>query len=118
MTLQECYSALNGNYEDVLRRLRSDRLIQKFMFRFLEDKSYALLEDSMKDQNYAEAFRGAHTIKGVCQNLGFTQLENSSSALCEALRHNQIEEAKTLIKQVELDYKKTINAISAFKMAQ
>ena len=30
MTIQECYEAIGGNYEDVLRRLRSEVLIRKF----------------------------------------------------------------------------------------
>ena len=115
MLLQECYKNLGGNAEDVLRRLRSERLVQKFMFRFLEDNSYTLLKDSMKSQNYPEAFRAAHTIKGVCQNLGFTQLEKSSSALCEALRHDNISEANDLVQQVELDYQQTIQAIRSFQ---
>ena len=29
MTLQECYSALGGDYDEAAGRLRSDRLIQK-----------------------------------------------------------------------------------------
>lgn len=29
MNLIECYSALGGNYEDVLRRLTSERLVKK-----------------------------------------------------------------------------------------
>ena len=31
MTLQECYAALGGNYDDVLGRLHSERLVQKFV---------------------------------------------------------------------------------------
>ena len=47
MTLQECYAAMGGNYEEVLGRLRSDRLIQKFVMKFVNDSSYQLLLDSM-----------------------------------------------------------------------
>ena len=42
MTLQECYAAMGGNYEEVLGRLRSDRLIQKFVMKFVNDSSYQL----------------------------------------------------------------------------
>ena len=74
MTLQECYAAMGGNYEEVLGRLRSDRLIQKFVLKFLDDGSYDLLCRSLEEKNYEEAFRAAHTIKGVCQNLSITKL--------------------------------------------
>ena len=65
MTIQECYEAIGGNYEDVLRRLPSEALIRKFTLKFLEDQSYPLLKQSLGDNNYEEAFRGAHTLKGA-----------------------------------------------------
>ena len=113
MTLQECYAAMGGNYEEVLGRLRSDRLIQKFVLKFVDDGSYQLLLDSMASQNYEDAFRAAHTIKGVCQNL--TRLLNSSSQLSEALRHGYTPEADGLVEQVGTDYQETIGAIRAFQ---
>jgi len=67
MTLQECYAAIGGDYEEVLGRLRSERLIQKFVLKFLNDPSYSLLVETMAARQYDEAFRAAHTIKGVCQ---------------------------------------------------
>ena len=30
MTIQECYEAIGGNYDDVLKRVRSEALIQRF----------------------------------------------------------------------------------------
>lgn len=47
MTIQECYEAIGGNYEDVLRRLPSEALIRKFTLKFLEDQSYPLLKQSL-----------------------------------------------------------------------
>ena len=81
MTLQECYEALGGNYQEVSSRLPSEKFIQKFVLKFLDDQSYQLLEDSWQSGNDEEAFRAAHTIKGMCQNLSFTTLQESSSQL-------------------------------------
>lgn len=67
MTLQECYLALGGDYDEVMGRLRSEKLVQKFVLKFLQDGSYDLLVTSMAEGNYEEAFRAAHTIKGICQ---------------------------------------------------
>ena len=64
MSLEECYDALGGNYKAVLGRLSSERIVKKFVLKFLNDQSYVLLEQSMQDKNYEEAFRAAHTIKG------------------------------------------------------
>ena len=40
MTLKECYEILGGGYEDVLSRFMSERLVQKFVIKFLDDKSF------------------------------------------------------------------------------
>ena len=74
MTLKECYEKMEANYDEVIGRLRSERLVQKFALKFLDDPSYQLLITSMEEKNYEEAFRAAHTIKGVCQNLGFSTM--------------------------------------------
>ncbi len=115
MTLRECYAALGGDYEDVSSRLPSERLVQRFILRFLDDQSFALFRASMEAKNYDEAFRAAHTIKGVCQNLGFTCLLKSSSAMSDALRHGWTPEADALVNQLTADYQRTVDAIRAFQ---
>lgn len=117
MTIKECYAALEGNYDDVLGRLRSDRLVQKFVLKFLDDSSYGLLLDSLASGNIQEAFRAAHTIKGMCQNLAFTRLEKSSTALTEALRGGDAALAEKLLPAVKEDYSITCDAIKKFKAA-
>ena len=68
MTLKECYQAMDASYDEVISRLRSERMVQKFALKFLNDGSYQLLISSMEEGNCEEAFRAAHTIKGVCQD--------------------------------------------------
>ena len=89
MTIRECYESVDSNYDDVPGRLGSERLIQKFALKFLDDTSYQELVDSMKKADGESAFRAAHTLKGVCLNLGFTALGEVSSVLTEALRPNK-----------------------------
>ena len=117
MTLRECYAALGGDYDDALGRLRSEKLVNKFVLRFLDDKSYDLLCASMEAKNYEEAFRAAHTIKGVCSNLAFTMLGKSSSELSEALRYGYTPGADALAEQVKEEYRQTVAAIRAYREA-
>ena len=86
MTMQECYKAIVGNYEAVLGRLHSEALIQGFTLKFLEDQSYLQLKQALENKNYEDAFRSAHTLKGVCQNLSFDRLYEVSNELTELLR--------------------------------
>ncbi len=118
MTLQECYAAMEADYDDVLGRLRSERLIQKFVLKFLDDPSYELLCTSMDGGDLDTAFRASHTIKGVCQNLGFTKLGHSSHELTEALRGRDAGAAAGLLDQVKADYAQTADAVRAFKQSQ
>ena len=86
MTMQECYKTIGGNYEAVLGRLHSEALIQRFTLKFLEDQSYLQLKQALENKNYEDAFRSAHTLKGVCQNLSFDRLYEVSNELTELLR--------------------------------
>ncbi len=115
MTLQECYAAMGGDYEEVSARLRSDRLVQKFVLKYVDDPSFDTLCHAMEEKNYEEAFRAAHTIKGVCQNLSFTKLFESSSRLSDALRHGWTPEADQLLEKVRADQLTVTAAIRAFK---
>ncbi len=113
MTLPECYAALGGDYDDVLARLHSERLVQKFVLKFPDDGSYRLLLSALDAGDRDEAFRAAHTIKGMCQNLSFAALARSSSALTEALRGGG-DADPALVAAVRADYERTAAAIRAF----
>ena len=117
MTLKECYAALGGDYDEAMGRLRSERLVQKFVLKFLNDGSYQLLLDSLAAGDRDEAFRAAHTIKGVCANLAFNTLLDSSEALTEALRDGRPAQAgeEDLIARVKADYDRAYQAIQAFQ---
>lgn len=118
MTIQECYAALEGDYEEVLSRLYSEALVRKFTGKFLADPSFQLLDSSLKSGSYEDAFRAAHTLKGVCQNLSFTRLHQSSHDITEALRTKDYDLAARLFPRVEEDYQQTVSAIQAYQANQ
>ena len=115
MTIQECYRQMGANYEDVLKRLYNEGMICRFTLMFLNDDSYPKLEQALKEGNVKEAFRAAHTLKGVCQNLGFTNLYQPTYDLTEVLRTGTLEGTKELFDSVTCQYKITINAIRALQ---
>ncbi|MDE5764454.1 MAG: Hpt domain-containing protein [Ruminococcus sp.] len=114
MTLKECYNALGGDYNDVMSRLMMEKLVQKFVMKFLSDASYKNLISDMNEKKYDEAFREAHTLKGVSQNLSFTKLYLSSEAVTEALRAGDYDKAYSLLPQLEADYEQTVSVINEF----
>ena len=102
MTMQECYKAIGGNYEAVLGRLHNEALIQRFTLKFLEDQSYLQLKQALENKNYEDAFRSAHTLKGVCQNLSFDRLYEVSNELTHEIQRlsNEILSDKSLPNQI------------------
>lgn len=119
MTLQECYEAMGGDYEDVMARLRKPERVEKFLLKFPEDGSFDNLRKAMEQGNQEEAFRASHSIKGVSQNMGFTRLFQSSHELTEAVRPGQGSLSdpliSTLLAKVTEDYRSTLDAIQKFK---
>lgn len=120
MSLKDCYAAFGGSYEDVRDRIPKDEIIKKFLFKFLTEPSYDNLCKYLECENYTEAFRAAHSLKGVSQNLGLAVLEKSSSAITELLRNSEEKQVnkegcKELLKQVTSDYSVVIGAIELLK---
>ena len=111
MTVKECYEQMDADYEGVLGRLRSEGLIKKFAKKFLDDGSFQSLKDNLAQGNGEEAFRAAHTLKGVCQNLGFDNLYQVSFNITEKLRGGETDGCEELFAKVEEQYKKTTDAI-------
>ena len=118
MSLEACYAAMGGDLEGVRGRLLTDDRIRKFVGIFLEDKSFENLRTSLDEGNIAEAFRAAHTMKGISRDLGFTPLFEASSKLSDALRPGDDglpaapADVPELMQQTEQAYQTTIDAIT------
>ena len=115
MNLNECYTSFGGSLQEVLARLASERLVAKFLRKFPEDTSFATLCSALPSGDRDTAFRCAHNLKGLCLNLGFPRLLQSSSQLTEALRPGTPylqEQVDALLEQTRLDYHQVCEAIS------
>ena len=100
-------------YNEVFRRLYNEAMIRKFVLLFPKDDSFHNLEAALKEQNVKEAFRAAHTLKGVCQNLGFSNLYAPAVTLTETLRAGQLDGTEEQFAEVEKQYRITMAAIQA-----
>lgn len=114
MTLQEYYKEI-GDYDDVITRLMNEKLILKFVCKFTDDTSYHDLKQALADGNYADAFRHAHTLKGVSRNLAFTKLFELSDEITETLRDEQPHDVSDKMEQLTSEYDKVIHIIDQIK---
>lgn len=86
MTLEELYNQINGDYQDILARFSSEIMIDKFVKKFSTDLSFESLCNAIERNDWKEAFLAAHTLKGLCLNLSFTDLCAPVSKITEELR--------------------------------
>ncbi|MDE6906117.1 MAG: Hpt domain-containing protein [Lachnospiraceae bacterium] len=115
MDLKEFYARVGGNYDSIMGRLMKEDRIKKYVFKFLDDSTFEMLCKSMEENDIEEAFRAAHTIKGLCQNLDLLTLYQSSHDMAEALRHGKADNADEILEQVKKDYEITLAAIKELK---
>ena len=122
MEVKECYEAFGGEYSDAIERLQSYALVKRFTVKFISDPSFEALESAVSRKDYEEAFRAAHTLKGVSQNLGFKELGDASGLITEALRDRtkavDEEQCDRLMGQVKAAYDKTTGAIRMMSEAE
>ena len=98
-------------YDARVKSLKPRCFIQRLVIRFLDDPSFQMIKDGIEKKDAELAFRGAHTLKGVCSNLGFSKLCDLSSQLTEILRGRELEGYEAVLAQVEKQYQITVEAI-------
>lgn len=70
------------------------------------------LTQAMDAGDVETAFRAAHTLKGICANLGFKSLFEVSYDITEALRAGDMEQAKVMWPDVQACYARVENALN------
>lgn len=118
MTIQECYAQMGGDYNEILGRLRRDKTICRLAVKFLKDDSFDKITNALKENDYETAFQGAHTLKGICQNLSFTRLYNTAAAITETIRERKTEETEALLPGLTEDYNLTYEVLKEFEASQ
>ena len=111
MTVKECYESMGSDYEGVVGRMGSEAMVKRFAIKFLDDPSFTNLEKAIQEQNAEEAFRAAHTLKGICLNLGLDGLYKVSAELTEKLRGRELTDYEAEYREVQDAYKRTTDAI-------
>lgn len=113
MTISEMYNVIGGDFQKIMGLFGgSEAMVKKFCIKFTQDSSYENLCKYVAEGNTVEAFRMAHTLKGICQNLCFDRLGASSIKITESLRNAEnTEAAKLLLPEVTADYELTANTI-------
>lgn len=100
------------------RFMGNENMYLKFLKKFPGDQNYQNLGASLEAGNYEEAFRYAHTLKGVAANLGLVPVQTTVSELVEELRNKSAEEvnvprANAILQDLKKVYEQFVEIINA-----
>ncbi len=123
MTVKELYENIGGSLQSALRILQMDKLVAKFIVRYLDETSCDKLLAAYENKDEKGAFEAAHAMKGVCANLGLDSLSAKASEICEQFRPGA---EKTLsgdalaekIGELRALHERTVEGIRAFQAEQ
>ena len=86
MTIQQLYEKIGGNYEQAVRVMRKDKLIDKYVRKLKDSDAGEQLAQAGEAMDAAKLFDSAHALKGVCANLGLDALANAADEITEEFR--------------------------------
>lgn len=114
MTVKECYSQMGGDYNNVLSRFYDEAMIKRLLGKFAAGETgFDALEQAMSKGDAQAAFCAAHTLRGVCQSLSFTQLCGTLNTITEALRDGDLAAAAADMDKAKREYDTTLSSIRA-----
>lgn len=94
------------------RFMGNEELFFKFLNRFPEDACYQRIIANIQCNNTEEAFKAAHTLKGVAGNLSLDRIYQVTVPMVEALRADNLEEAKKYVKDLQEAYQLVADTIN------
>jgi HPt (histidine-containing phosphotransfer) domain-containing protein len=120
MTLQELYSSIGEDYEQALRVLRVEKLVDKHIRKLTKNGVIEALLAAGEGMDAAQLFETAHAAKGNCGNLGLTKLYAATSEIAEEYRPGNPrkmtdEEVKSKLQEISALYAKTADAINRYE---
>lgn len=119
MNLQELpqYISIDvaGSLED--RFMGSEALYARFLRKLLTTADFAALQELAAAGDWQEALRRAHNLKGVCANLGLTDLSAAFAGLVQLLRSEgfQPQQAQRKLAAIVPEWEKTLRYIGALE---
>lgn len=122
MTLQELYESIGGDYDQAIRVLRMDKLVDKHIRKLTKNGVIERLIAAGQTMDPTELFEAAHAAKGVCANLGLTKIADAASDIAEEYRPgnprtlSDAEVAERLQTIADL-YAKTVDGIKHYEEA-
>lgn len=120
MTVQELYSSIGEDYEQALRVLRTEKLVDKHIRKLTKNGPIEALLAAGEGMDATQLFETAHAAKGNCGNLGLTKLYKALSEIAEEFRPGNPRkmtdaEVSAKLQAIAGLYEKTADAINRYE---
>ncbi len=120
MTIQELYQNIGGDYDQAIRVLRMDKLIDKHIRKFASNGVVDELLNCKDAMNPTQLFEASHAVKGVTANLGLIKLSEMASEITEEFRPGNDrkmsdEDVKERIEAIREIYALTLEGIRKYE---
>ena len=114
MTLQELYKEINGDYDQALRVMRVEKLVDKHIRKLTKNGVVESLLKAGETMDPVALFETSHAVKGVCANLGLVALSEAASEISEEYRPGNERHFSDAEVKEEL-YRRTLEGISRYE---
>lgn len=104
------------DYSAGLVRFRNNKTIyHEVLLGFLEDESFRESKDAFASNDYENLLLSIHELKGVSGNIGLSKLHNKAAVVVDLLRLKKYDEVPEAFREVEKEWIKVINELTAKK---
>lgn len=93
------------------RFMGNEAMLERYLVRFLEDKSYAALLQAAESGDRENARTSVHTLKSVCGSIGCAEMHALSIEQEKLMRADQWDEAFAMMPRIADAYARICSAI-------
>lgn len=103
------------NYNEGLERFANNQaLYEKFLFKFKNDPNFSDLQKYIKEEDWENAFKSAHALKGISGNLSLENIYDTTRKIVEDLRINKTNNITELNNELINYYNKCIEVLQKY----
>ena len=119
MTIRELYGLIGGDYDQAVKVMKMDKLIDKYVRKLENSGTDKMLAEALEAMDAKMLFESAHGMKGVCGNLGLTALAADTEIITEEFRPGNSrtmtdEEVRNKVAEILNSYEKTVEGIRRY----
>ena len=120
MTVKELYDKIGGNYDQAIRIMKMEKLVDRYIRKLGKSTFVEALVAAADSMDAVALFENAHAMKGVCANLGLQKLAAAADTVTEEFRPGSArklsdDEVRALLRDTEAVYKNTLEQIRLYE---